>query len=103
MVNYIIQDSKIHGRRRNFRTNNLEIRVQEKLADLSRGPLKPFQPVGKQTKLYEFSMYKSDKEYASILQSTMRNFVYLISLQVQWIRDIKIIVAACLGSEDFLI
>ena len=48
-------------------------------------------------------MYKSDKENASILQSTNRNFVYLMALEAQWIREINVIVTVCLGTENFLI
>ena len=42
--------------------------------------LKPSQPVGKHTRLCEVSMYISDKDNVSVLQSTNRCLVYLMTL-----------------------
>ena len=51
--------------------------------------LKPLQPMRKDTRLCGVSMYISDKEKVSVLQSTNKSLVYLMTLEVLWISEIK--------------
>ena len=54
-----------------------------------RDHLKQSQPVGKHTRLCGVSMHISDKENVSVLQSTNRNLVYLMTMEALCIREIK--------------
>ena len=72
--------SKLHISLANIADRHLLTRLQDNI--------KSSQPVGKQTRLCGVSII-SNKENLSILQSTNRNLVYLMTLAALWIREIK--------------